>query len=126
MVGDGIAIEPESTVVRAPIKGKIIQIASSHHAIGIESQDGLEVLIHLGINSIELKGKGFEVLIQKGTSINVGDKLLKVNWNKIKTEIPSIITPIVITNKELIKELNLTKKEYIKTGEELFNLNIRN
>lgn len=122
MVGKGAAINPENDLVKSPIKGEIVQIASKKHAIGIESEEGIELLIHLGIDSVELEGEGFETFVEVGEKVNVGDDLLKVDWEKIKDKITSTITPIVITNKEIVKEIKLTENKKVKTGDDFFEV----
>ena len=122
MVGKGAAIEPKDGIVKSPIKGKVVQIASKKHALGIESEEGIELLIHLGIDSVELEGEGFKTLVELGDKVKIGDNLLKVNWEQIKDKITSTITPIVITNKEIVKEIKLTDKEKINTGDDFFEV----
>ena len=72
MVGVGAAVKPENDLVKAPVKGEVIRIASSHHALGIKTKIGLEILIHLGIDSVKLKGRGFEILVEEGVEIDNG------------------------------------------------------
>ena len=122
MVGKGAAIKPSNDLVKSPIKGEIVQLASKKHAVGIESPNGLELLIHLGIDSVELEGEGFETLVEVGDKIEVGDKLIKVDWERIKNKITSSITPIVITNKEKVKEIKLIAEDKIETGDDFFEV----
>lgn len=98
MMGDGFAIEPAEGLVVSPVNGKIINIFPTKHAIGIESDSGKEILIHFGIDTVKLKGEGFESFISEGDRVTIGQKLLKVDLNFVKVNAPSIITPIVFTN----------------------------
>jgi PTS system D-glucosamine-specific IIC component len=98
MMGDGFAIEPEEGLVVSPVNGKIINVFPTKHAIGIESDNGKEILIHFGIDTVKLKGEGFESFVSEGDKIQIGQKLLKVDLEFVKANAPSIITPIVFTN----------------------------
>jgi PTS system D-glucosamine-specific IIC component len=85
-------------LVVSPVNGKIINIFPTKHAIGIESDAGKEILIHFGIDTVKLKGDGFESFVSEGDKVTIGQKLLKVDINFVKENAPSIITPIVFTN----------------------------
>ena len=98
MMGEGVAIMPTGGDVVAPIEGTIVLISNTKHAIGIRTKDDTEVLIHVGLETVTLKGEGFTVLVNEGDSVSVGQKLMEVDWDLIKDKVPSIITPIVITN----------------------------
>jgi PTS system D-glucosamine-specific IIC component len=98
MMGDGFAIEPEEGLVVSPVNGKIINVFPTKHAIGIESDNGKEILIHFGIDTVKLKGEGFESFVSEGDKVEVGQKLLQVDLDFVKENAPSVITPIVFTN----------------------------
>ncbi|WP_417897641.1 glucose-specific PTS transporter subunit IIBC [Bacillus haimaensis] len=98
MMGDGFAIEPTEGTVVSPVAGTIINLFPTKHAIGIETADGREVLVHVGIDTVNLKGRGFESLIEQGDKVEQGQPLLKVDLNIIKSEATSTITPIIFTN----------------------------
>lgn len=98
MMGEGIAIIPTGGDVVAPIDGKVVLISKTKHAIGIRTKDDTEVLIHVGLETVTLKGEGFSVFVNEGDEVSVGQKLMEVEWDLIKDKVPSIITPIVITN----------------------------
>ncbi|SHJ58707.1 PTS sugar transporter subunit IIA [Paramaledivibacter caminithermalis] len=118
MVGEGVAIVPEKGKVVSPIDGKVVQIFPTNHAIGILSKDGLEVLIHVGIDTVELKGQGFKRLVEVNSEIRVGDELLEVDLEYIKSKGKQIITPIIITNGESVKEyIKMSGK--VKAGKDL-------
>ncbi|GMQ58063.1 PTS glucose transporter subunit IIA [Vallitalea sediminicola] len=106
MIGDGIAILPYDGIIKAPCDGKIIQIFPTNHAIGIKSKEGLEILIHMGIDTVELKGEGYERLIQEEQVVKKGDPLIKMDLELIKEKGKEIITPIIITNMEKVKSLS--------------------
>ena len=98
MMGKGIAIEPTDGKVTSPIAGKVVMLFDTHHAIGLKSEDGVEVLIHVGMDTVELKGKGFTPHVKNGDNVAVGDLLIEVDLNFIQEAGYSIVTPVVITN----------------------------
>lgn len=98
MMGDGIAIIPEEGLLVSPVEGKVIQIFHTKHAIGIQSNNGLEILLHMGLETVELNGQGFEVLVSEGQKVKVGDELVKFDIQFLQSQNKEIITPLVITN----------------------------
>lgn len=98
MMGEGIAIMPKNGNIHAPIEGTITLISETKHAIGLLSNDGTEVLIHIGLETVSLKGQGFTVTVKTGDRVSVGQLLIEVDWEYIHEHAKSIITPIVITN----------------------------
>jgi len=98
MLGEGVAIMPKQGSIHAPIEGTVILVSDTKHAIGLRSSDGTEILIHVGLETVSLKGKGFTVLVKAGDAVSVGQSLIEVDWDYIREHAKSIITPIVITN----------------------------
>jgi PTS system glucose-specific IIA component len=98
MMGEGIAVIPTEGKIHAPVNGTIIQVAPTKHAVGILAEDGTEILIHIGLETVSLKGEGFNVCVQTGDKITVGQILVEVDLEYIRTHAKSIVTPIVITN----------------------------
>lgn len=98
MMGDGFAIVPSEGTVVSPVDGKIVNLFPTKHAIGILSDSGREILIHVGIDTVNLKGQGFETLVSENDTVAKGQPLLKVDLDYIKKNATSIITPIVFTN----------------------------
>ncbi len=121
VMGSGFAIKPTGTEVFAPVSGKIVTFFPTKHAIGIQTASGLEVLIHVGMDTVMLEGKGFTSHKAEGDVVKAGDKLLDVNFDLIKGEVPSIDTPIVFTNFQgkvsLLKSAVEAKEESIVTLE---------
>lgn len=113
MVGDGIAIIPSNGMVTSPCNGKIVHIFPTNHALGIITEEGIEILIHIGIDTVELKGKGFKKLVNVGDKVKIGQPLMEVDLNFIKESFKEIISPIVITNKEMVKKLTKMKGQVI-------------
>lgn len=108
-LGDGVAIRPTDGKVVSPVEGKVIQVFHTKHALGIEFK-GVELLIHIGMNTVELKGEGFEVFVEEGDKVKAGDLLVKVDLDVLKEHGYKTETPIVVTNMDDIKSLD--KKEY--------------
>lgn len=98
MMGEGMAVVPTTGNIHAPVDGTIIQIAGTKHAIGILAKDGSEILIHVGLETVALKGEGFKVAVNMGDKVSVGQLLIEVDWEYISAHAKSTITPIVITN----------------------------
>lgn len=103
MVGDGVAIIPTSGKVVAPCDGKVAQIFPTNHAVGIETVHGFDLLIHVGIDTVELKGEGFKRLVEEGTQVKKGDVLLEVDLQKVQEAGKPIITPCIITTMDQVE-----------------------
>lgn len=98
MMGEGIAIMPNDGKLVSPINGKVVQIPDTKHAIGLVGDDGTEILIHVGLETVALKGKGFDVKVQVGDTVKLGDLLMDIDLAYIKEHASSTVTPIIITN----------------------------
>lgn len=121
MLGDGIAILSTDTVTRwyAPVKGVVSVIYPTKHAIGIVSDMGTEILIHIGLDTFDLEGKPFDVKVNVNDKVCVGDPLVDVDIEYIKSQGYNSIAPIIITNKQI--KLSKMSGE-IQVGEELFQI----
>jgi len=118
MMGDGFAIVPSEGVVVSPVNGKIVNLFPTKHALGIMSDGGREILIHVGIDTVTLKGQGFETLVNENDKVEKGQPLLKVDLDYIKQNATSIITPIVFTNLAEGESVTLKKTGNIDMAEE--------
>ncbi|MGN7297774.1 glucose-specific PTS transporter subunit IIBC [Ferdinandcohnia sp. SAFN-114] len=118
MMGDGFAIVPSEGVIVSPVDGKVINLFPTKHAIGILSDSGREILIHVGIDTVNLKGQGFETFVSENDKVEKGQQLLKVDLDFIKKNATSIITPIVFTNLAEGEEIVLKKQGNINLSEE--------
>lgn len=98
MMGDGFAMIPEDGLVVSPVKGKVTNVFPTKHAIGLLSEGGKEILVHIGIDTVKLNGEGFETLIHEGDTVEAGQPLMNVNIPFIEKNAASTITPIVFTN----------------------------
>ena len=113
MMGDGFAIDPADGTIVSPIDGEVITIFPTKHAISLKSKQGREILIHVGLETVQLNGDGFTPLVMDGQKIKKGQELLKVNFDAIKEKVPSILTPVVFTN------LNENEKVVVE-GQDIF------
>jgi sugar PTS system EIIA component len=117
MLGDGIAFEPTEGKMFSPVNGKVIQVFPTKHAIGLESETGLEILIHVGLETVNLKGEGFDTKVKPGDKVKAGDLLLTFDLEFIQTNAASIITPCVITNPDKIESLEKQYNEQAVGGQ---------
>lgn len=122
-MGKGIAIDPETDIVKSPVNGEIIMAYPTGHAIGLRSDDGVEVLIHIGMDTVNLNGKGFELKAKQGDKVKIGDELVKFDKQVIKDADLSDIIPIVITNTNKYHEVKPLVKGSVDYGQELIELN---
>ena len=118
MMGDGFAIVPTEGTIVSPITGKVVNVFPTKHAIGLESKAGREVLIHVGIDTVKLEGKGFETLVKEGDHVEAGQPLLEVDLDYIKENAPSIITPIVFTNLKEGQQVTIEKSGNVNRNDE--------
>lgn len=116
MMGNGFAVEPEDGVVAAPVSGSVETVFPTGHAVGLKADDGTEILIHLGIDTVELKGKGFEVLVKEGDHVKPGDILVKMNLAEIRKTGKSTVSPVVFTGDEQVTLLKTGKVSRGETG----------
>ena len=100
LVGEGMAIKPLSGTVVAPISGTISRIFPTHHAFSITSAQGLEVMVHIGLDTVELKGEGFKCLKSEGDEVGVGTPIIYVDKEYLKSQGKETITPIVISSEK--------------------------
>ncbi|MFT8315203.1 MAG: glucose PTS transporter subunit IIA [Clostridium sp.] len=109
IIGRGIAIDPTDDIIKSPIDGKLKLIFNTNHAFVVTSKKGIELLVHIGIDTIELNGDGFKRLVEEGEFVKVGDPVIKIDRQKIIDKGYELITPVVITNLDYIKDVIFTK-----------------
>ena len=105
IVGDGIAIKPTGNKMVAPVDGTIGKIFETNHAVSIESASGVELFVHFGIDTVELKGEGFKRIAEEGQRVKVGDTVIEFDLPLLEEKAKSTLTPVVISNMDEIKEL---------------------
>lgn len=125
MVGDGCAIEPDKGIICSPIDGQLMNIFPTNHAIIFETIDGLEMIIHFGIDTVKLDGKGFQKLREPGP-IKIGDEIIKYDLDDIKDGVPSTRSPIIINNMEKVEKIEvLSLGKVIKIGEPIMKITLK-
>ncbi len=97
LAGDGVAIKPSSNCILAPIAG-VVKFFDSSHCFTIKSDTGLELMVHFGIDTVELSGAGFKRMVENGLTVKAGDQLVELDLPYLETNAKSTITPVVVTN----------------------------
>lgn len=124
LAGDGIALMPRSNTFVAPVSGTITKIFSTNHAFSILTSSGLEVLVHIGLDTVELNGEGFKRLAKEGDKVVVGKPILFADLEFIKSKGKPIITPILLNHeKELL--LKVDGVHTIREGEALIEISYK-
>lgn len=117
MLGDGFAVIPDGNMVVCPADGEITMIAETKHAVGIKTKDDKEILIHIGLNTVKLKGKGFECMVKEGKKVKAGEPIVRIDYDEINKQEINLTTMVIFTqgyDKEV--KLNCYGKE-VKAGE---------
>ena len=122
VLGQGVAIIPSDGKVVAPVNGVVTTLFPSLHAIGILSDEGVEVLIHIGLNTVQLEGRGFEACIKQGDRITKGQTILKFDIDVIKEAGYSVVTPIVVTNSSQFLDVVQTESKNIELEDNLITV----
>ena len=121
IMGDGFAIEPANGEVISPVDGTVTSfMADTRHAVGITSTEGLEILIHIGIDTVQLAGEGFVGLVVQDDPVTAGQPLLKVDLAKIRDKVPSLVSPVVFTNLPTGSTVNVEEGRLVQRGERGF------
>jgi glucose-specific phosphotransferase system IIA component len=107
MLGDGFAVDPLEGAVYSPVDGEVKVLFPTLHAVAIETDEGIELLIHIGIDTVELNGEGFSSVIKLGDKVKKGDLLVNFDIETIKKSGKSPITPVIITNMDKVEEINI-------------------
>ena len=105
IVGDGVAIKPNGNKIVAPLSGKIVKIFETNHAFAIESDEGIELFVHFGIDTVELKGEGFTRIAEEGQQVKAGETVIEFDLPFLANKAKSVLTPVVISNMDSIHEL---------------------
>ena len=124
MMGDGAAVTPEDPYVRAPEDGEVAFVFDTKHAIGFVMDSGVNILIHVGIDTVKLNGEGFEALVESGQTVKKGDPMLKLDLEYLKAHAPSLVSPVLCTELEDNQRIRLLKEGSVKAGEPLFEIEV--
>ncbi len=122
VLGDGVGIEPEAGEVVAPFDGVISTVTDTRHALGITGPGGMEVLIHVGVDTVNMKGEGFELFVSEGEEVKAGQKLIAFDIQKIKEAGYSTTTAVLLTNRDDYPDFKILKKGKTDTMEKLFEI----
>ena len=120
MMGDGAAVTPTEAIITAPEDGEVAFVFDTKHAIGFETESGVELLIHVGVDTVSLNGEGFEVFVENGQKVKKGDAMMKINIPYLTEHAPSLCSPVLCTDLDDNQKIRLLAKGEIKAGEPLF------
>lgn len=119
MAGDGIAIDSTGDLVVAPADGVLTLIFRTNHAFGITLDNGLELLVHIGLDTVALNGEGFERIAVEGTNVKAGDPIIKINREFLISKGCNLITPLLITNVDNISDINYENNKHVESGKDI-------
>ena len=119
ILGPGCGIEPTGKTVYAPFDGTVEQVASTLHAVGLTSEDGIEILIHVGMDTVELKGKGYELFVQTGDHVQKGQLLFRFDMQAIAAAGYTLTTPVIVTNSSRFARIEPLLSGRVTAGQQL-------
>ena len=126
LMGDGVAIDPTGDTLHAPCDGEIISVAASRHAVALRADNGAEILLHVGIDTVGLNGRGFDALVSQGARVRQGQPLLKFDLDVLAAGAKSLITPMLITNGDRFAVLNARVGRSVEVGDALLDIESAN
>ncbi len=121
LAGDGVAIVPVGDTFCAPIDGEVVKIFATNHAFIIQGQQDLGVMVHIGLESVALQGKGFTRLVEEGTVLKAGDPVIRVDMDYLAQHAKDTITPILITDESRVKSIE-KKSAVVKQGDTIMEV----
>lgn len=121
MVGDGMAVLPSDGKLYAPVDGTLVQVFKTKHAYAITTSEGVEILIHCGLDTVELHGEGFTAFKKSGDPIRKGELLAEIDLDFLRAQGKDIVTPVVITNSDAFSFL-IPTPQVLRAGEPLFGI----
>ena len=122
MVGDGVAIDPTDSVLRAPCDGEISMIAEARHALTIRTRTGAEILLHVGIDTVGLRGEGLHARVRQGARVRPGDPLVEIDLDRIAQRAKSLVTPVLVTDSRRFSVVVKAHNRLIEAGEALLEI----
>ena len=120
MMGDGAVVTPEAAVICAPEDGEVLFVFETKHALGFQTESGLGMLLHIGIDTVSLNGEGFEVFVENGQKVKKGDPLMKIDIPFLTSHAPSLCSPVLCTELEENQRVRLLATGEVKAGDPLF------
>ena len=124
MMGDGAVVTPQENLITAPEDGEVVFVFETKHAIGFETASGFAMLFHIGIDTVALEGKGFEVFVSDGQKVKKGDPLMKIDMAYIQEHAPSLCSPVLCTELEENQKVRLLAEGPVRAGDPLFAVDI--
>lgn len=122
LIGDGAAVMPTYPLIKAPADGVVEFLADTMHAVGIKTPDGLSLLIHIGIDTVALDGKGFTAFVTQGQKVQKGDPLLKLDLSYLSANAASMMSPVLCTGLKSSQKVHLLKEGKVNAGDALFEI----
>lgn len=120
-MGDGIAIDPLNDTLHAPCAGVVVHVARTGHAITLRADNGAELLLHLGLDTVELQGEGFSMLVKEGARVSNGQPLLRYDLDRVAQQCKSLVSLMILTNSQDFQARPITLKS-VKVGEPLLHI----
>ena len=120
ILGPGCGIEPTGKTVYAPFDGTVNQVASTLHAVGLTSEDGVEILVHVGMDTVEMQGKSFEAQVKVDQKVKAGTPLLKIDLDAIRAAGHPTATALIVTNADDLPEMQIVGGGIVAAGAPLF------
>ena len=116
MMGDGIAVKPTDGKVVSPVNGEVMQVFPTKHAVGIKGESGIEILIHIGLETVGMNGEGFESHVKAGAKVKVGQPLITFDLERVNQKAVDDVIPVVITNMDHVETLDKQYSESANAG----------
>lgn len=125
MVGDGCGMEPKEGAICSPVNGEVANVFDTRHAVSFDSEDGLEMIVHFGIDTVKLKGEGFKALRGEGPT-KVGDAVVEYDLAYISANAPSTRTPVIINNMEEVEKIEvIALGKEVKVGDPIMKVTLK-
>ena len=121
-VGGGVAILPASNIVVSPAAGTLVKIFNTDHAFCLETEDGAEIVVHMGIDTVALAGQGFTRLAEEGATVVAGQPILEMDLVYLEANVRSMVSPVVCSNIEAFAQLEIKAQGQVKAGEPLYHI----
>ncbi|WP_181347511.1 PTS glucose transporter subunit IIA [Thalassobacillus sp. CUG 92003] len=115
MMGEGLAIKPATGEAVAPVDGEVTQLFPTKHAVGLETKTGIEILVHVGLETVSMDGEGFQSNVEQGDRVKAGDKLMPFDIDLINEKASSTITPVIVTNSDQFT-VDLLEADHVEAG----------
>lgn len=125
ILGDGVAVEPTEGILYAPVDGEVAQLFHTNHALGIKAENGSEVLLHVGIDTVKMNGEGFKAYVKVGDTVKAGDKLIEFDLNLIREKAKSDITPFVITNMHDVSHVEILASGSVNQNQDIMTVTMQ-